>query len=144
MKELDANHLDLYHKGMKKFLLIIPVVIILLGGIFAVLRFGGKDANAPAPLDAFTQCLTDKGVKFYGAFWCPHCQNQKKMFGGSAKLLPYVECSTPDAQGQTELCKEKKVEGYPTWEFADGTRESGEVTLSKLAEKSSCLLPVNP
>lgn len=98
-------------------------------------------ARAPGALDGFAQCLAEKKVTFYGAFWCSHCQNQKRLFGKSAKLLPYVECSTPDGRGQLPACTEKKIEGYPTWEFADGSRESGEVTLERLAEKSGCVLP---
>ena len=95
----------------------------------------------PGKYDAFAQCLNDKGAVFYGAFWCPHCQNQKAMFGKSAKLLMYVECSTPDGKGRLEICAEKKIEGYPTWEFADGSRESGEIPLRRLAEKTGCALP---
>ena len=37
---------------------------------------------------------------------------------------------------------DKKIEGYPTWEFSDETRLSGEISLEKLAEKTSCLLPL--
>ncbi len=91
--------------------------------------------------DAFATCLADKGAVFYGAFWCPHCQNQKKMFGKSAKVLPYVECSTADATAQTQACIDKKISGYPTWEFADGSRLNGEISMAKLAEKTSCPLP---
>jgi hypothetical protein len=37
--------------------------------------------------------LTAKGAKFYGAFWCSHCFDQKVQFGAeAAALLPYVEC----------------------------------------------------
>ena len=97
--------------------------------------------SGPSQLDGFTQCLKDKGAIFYGAFWCIHCQNQKKLFGSSEKLLPYVECSTSDGSAQNQTCKDKKVEGYPTWEFADGTRLSGEIELEKLAEKTGCELP---
>lgn len=33
------------------------------------------------------------GAKFYGAFWCSHCYDQKVQFGAqAAELLPYVEC----------------------------------------------------
>jgi len=63
------------------------------------------------------------------------------MFGASAKLLPYIECSTPDGRGQLPLCTDAGVTGYPTWLFADGTKESGEVSLEKLSEKTSCELP---
>lgn len=120
--------------------------LILIGAVTLVIIVGGAmflsaKNNAPGELDDFAVCLKDNGVVFYGAYWCPHCQNQKKLFGNSAKLLPYVECSTPDGKGQLPVCQEKEIEGYPTWEFADGSRESGEVSLEKLAEKSSCALP---
>lgn len=95
----------------------------------------------PGTYDAFAVCLKDKGAAFYGAFWCPHCKNQKAMFGKSAKLLPYVECSTPDGKNQLDLCREKGIQQYPTWIFADSSRETGEVPLSKLAEKTGCQLP---
>ena len=100
-----------------------------------------KEDAKPGTLDGFAVCLKDKGAVFYGAFWCPHCQTQKTLFGKSKKLLPYVECSTPDGKGQHSICKEKKVVGYPTWEFADGSRESGEIALQKLSEKTGCNLP---
>src|SRR6187551_598835 len=127
---------------MKKYTLkkIIPWVIVLLvigAAIFALVRY----ANTPGPLDQFATCLKDSGAKFYGAFWCPHCQNQKAMFGKSQKLLPYVECSTPDSSGQTQICIDNKISGYPTWEFSNGERLSGEIPLTTLAEKTSCTLP---
>ncbi len=93
---------------------------------------------APGKYDPLASCLTEKGVNFYGAFWCPHCQEQKGLFGKSAKLLPYVECSTPDGKGQTPICIDKKIDGYPTWEFADGSRISAVVSPEVLAEKAGC------
>ena len=122
----------------KEYVIIGGITLLVLAGIIGFSYF---ENTAPSNLDGFAQCLKDKGATFYGAFWCPHCQNQKKMFGRSAKLLPYVECSTPDGQGQLQVCIDKKVEGYPTWEFLDGSREGGEVPLEKLAEKTSCTLP---
>ena len=103
-----------------------------------------KSANSPSTLnkyDGFAQCLKDKGATFYGAFWCPHCKTQKKLFGSSVKLLPYVECSTPDGNSQTAECIAKKIESYPTWIFADGAQLTGEIPLTQLAEKTSCVLP---
>ncbi len=114
-------------------------LLILLGvSIFAL---GNKEDRQPGKYDSFAKCLKEKGAVFYGAFWCPHCENQKKMFGTSARFLPYVECSTPDGKGQTATCKEKQIKGYPTWEFADGSRESGELSLKHLSEKTGCSLP---
>lgn len=87
------------------------------------------------------QCIKNSGAKFYGAFWCPHCQEQKKLFGDAVTELPYIECSNPDKKSQTQVCIDAKITGYPTWEFADGSRLDGEVSLAKLAEETSCVVP---
>ena len=124
---------------MKKGMMIFWVIILLLvvAGL-GVSVLGGRGSDK---LNGFAQCLTDKGAIFYGAFWCPHCQAQKRAFSNSAKLLPYVECSTPDGQGQLQVCKDKEIKQYPTWEFSDGSRLTGEVPLTQLAEKTGCVLP---
>ncbi len=121
------------------------IVWIILGVVVVgIAVFAVRSSRTPGKYDAFARCLNDKGATFYGAFWCPHCQNQKAMFGKSAGLLPYVECSTPDGNGQTQVCQEKKISGYPTWEFKDGSRESGETSVQTLSEKTNCPLPPLP
>ncbi len=129
------------------FLLVIGILI--LGTISAVLlqSSGSATPAGPGKYDAFAQCLKDKGAVFYGAFWCPHCQAQKKLFGSSVQFLPYVECSTPDAQGQTQECIDKGITSYPTWILKDGTRipddspDGAGVKLETLAAKTGCVLP---
>ncbi len=117
-------------------------LIVLLVGIAAIgIVSWIYSQSQPGEYDAFAQCLKEKGAVFYGAFWCPHCQNQKKMFGRSAKLLPYIECSTADGRSQLQICKTKNIEGYPTWEFSDGSRLTGEIPLATLSEQTSCELP---
>jgi glutaredoxin len=74
----------------------------------------------------------------YGAFWCPHCLRQKELFGNSFDKINYVECSLPDKSDQTQVCKDAKIESYPTWEFADGSRATGERTLEELGNKAGC------
>lgn len=127
---------------MNNIKIFIGVIIVLVVGMVstAILR-SNTTPTGPGKYDAFAQCLKDKGAIFYGAFWCPHCQAQKKLFGSSVKLLPYVECSTADGQAQTQGCIDKKITGYPTWEFTDGSRMSGEIPLKTLAEKTACTLP---
>ena len=126
-------------KKTKKLIIWAVVAILAVLGIYMLIDY----SNQPGELDEFARCLEEKGAIFYGAFWCPHCQTQKAMFGRSAKLLPYVECSTPDGRGQLQVCTDEGVEGYPTWEFADGSRLSGEISLQRLAEETSCTLPTN-
>lgn len=115
----------------------IGLVVLFVGVVYGALALKG-----PGEYDDFAKCLADKNVIFYGAFWCPHCQNQKKAFGSSAKYLNYIECSLPSGRGQTQECIDKKIESYPTWEFADDTRELGELTFETLSEKSGCELPL--
>ena len=74
----------------------------------------------------------------YGAFWCPHCLKQKELFGNSFSKVAYIECSLPDKSGQTQICRDAKIESYPTWEFSDGSRLVGEQTLENLATKTGC------
>ncbi len=119
--------------------------ILLFGvGVAALIFVGVSVWNriAPGKYDAFAQCLGEKGATFYGAFWCPHCQEQKKLFGRSADELPYVECSTPGGQDQLPVCAEAGVKNYPTWVFAAGERLSGLIPLETLAEKTGCALPL--
>lgn len=118
--------------------LIIFAVIVL--GIVIVMTMVSGAAKTSTKYDAFAQCLSEKGAKFYGAFWCPHCQDQKARFGAAKKKLPYIECSTPDKK-QTAECAAAGIEAYPTWEFADGSRVDGEMEITALAEKTACALP---
>lgn len=88
--------------------------------------------------DSFAQCLAEKGVVMYGAFWCPHCEAQKLRFGDSFQYMTYVECSLPDRSGQTQVCIDAKIESYPTWEFSNGSRIEGEIELIGLAKITGC------
>ncbi len=116
------------------------VVALIVGVVYVRNQSSYVSPEVTTKFDGFAQCLTDAGAKFYGAFWCPHCQAQKKLLQNS-KNIPYVECSTPDRKAQTPECIEKKIEGYPTWIFADGSRGDGEQTLEQLSTKTGCELP---
>jgi thiol-disulfide isomerase/thioredoxin len=116
---------------------VLVFVVIVIGSFVYKSAQDEKSTSALAP---FAQCLADKGAVFYGAFWCSHCKATKDLFGDSQKFLPYVECSTADGRAQLQVCKDKKIEGYPTWIFADSSRLSGEVALSTLSQKTGCVL----
>ena len=94
----------------------------------------------PHKYDAFARCINQSGATFYGAFWCPHCAQQKTMFGTGAQYLPYHECSTPDGQHETADCTNAGVKNYPTWVFKDGSRSVGVLPLSTLSQKTGCPL----
>jgi hypothetical protein len=136
----------------KNVLITITLVLIGIGVLFAL---GGKIDERTAQvgvgnvsegvdkqvnLDAFAECISEAGAKMYGASWCSHCNNQKKMFGESVELMPYVECSSATG-GQLKVCSDVNIEAYPTWRFADGSEIVGEATRTELAEKTACSLP---
>ena len=95
-----------------------------------------------SPVEIFAKCIDNSGAHLYGAIWCGHCKSQKELFGAAARFLPYVECSTADNLGQLQVCKDAGITSYPTWIFADGSRQSGNLSLAILAEKTNCELPL--
>jgi hypothetical protein len=121
---------------MKKYailgILILVGVLFLNGSITGLFAGGGK-------YDNFAKCLTENDVVMYGAYWCPHCQNQKEMFGESFDFVEYVECSLPNKAGQTQICKDKGIKSYPTWDIK-GVMHSGELSINKLSELTGCKL----
>jgi cytochrome c553 len=102
-------------------------------------------ATAPAAdaatMATFGRCLKSKGAVFYGASWCPHCHAQREMLGDAMDYVKYVECSVDGTRETTAACHAAKVTSYPTWKFADGSKESGEQSLEELAAKTGCELP---
>jgi len=85
---------------------------------------------------ALAEHLTASGAKIYTAYWCPHCHDQKEMFGRQAtEKLTVIECAPDGRNSQRELCEAKKIEGYPSWEIK-GQLDSGVKPLAKLAEAS--------
>jgi hypothetical protein len=93
--------------------------------------------------DAFARCLTERGVKMYGAWWCPHCVEQKEKFGASFEYVPYVECGVKgNLRGQSQVCKDDNVSHFPTWQFPPtGERVERVFTLQELSDKTGCPLP---
>ena len=114
---------------------------ILVGGaIVVIIGLAGWYLNKPEKVSAamtqFAQCLRDKQITMYGAYWCSHCQNEKKAFGDSFKSVPYVEC--PD---DPQKCLTAGINGYPTWIFPDGKKLEVEQGLEKQSQQSGCALP---
>jgi hypothetical protein len=125
---------------MKSTYIYIAVVVLVIGGLVIARNNSNSGESRVTKYDGFAQCLSDAGAKFYGAFWCPHCAEQKALFEKSTKL-PYVECSTPDSKGQTKICIDEEIKGYPTWKFADGEVIDKVMPLSELSTKTNCPLP---
>ena len=81
--------------------------------------------------------LTKEGAVMYNAYWCPHCHDQKEMFGKEAtEKLNLVECAKDGYNNKRDLCEAKGITGFPSWEI-NGSIDSGVKTLKELAELSN-------
>ena len=77
--------------------------------------------------------LNVNGVVKYSAYWCPNCLNQSELFGKQAyKELNVVECAKDGKYSQTQLCIDKKIKGFPSWEL-NGKIILGVLTLKELS-----------
>jgi uncharacterized membrane protein len=113
-------------------------------GIFAVvvlhLHYAGilgQPAREETPrLRALAEHLAKTEAKFYGAFWCGHCQDQKELFGPSAHRLPYIECTPAGQRGPMAAeCLAVNIKSFPTW-IINGRRYEGTLTSTELADYS--------
>ena len=60
--------------------LVVLLVVVMVSVFMNANTPTGAATKDPA---ALAKCLTSKDVKMYGTSWCPHCNNQKEMFGVS-------------------------------------------------------------
>ncbi|QDZ39847.1 vitamin K epoxide reductase family protein [Euhalothece natronophila Z-M001] len=147
--------------GQVLFIGAIVILVTFVGtlGVYADVNTGGASAeesnvipvadSSPQPPDgwettttsgdaeiALAEHLTEIGAKNYGAFWCPHCYEQKQLFGETAfDKINYIECDPRGRDPQPETCQEAGVESYPSWEI-NGEMYRGTQTLEELAELS--------
>ena len=122
--------------GSRNVILIAVLIVVVFAGIVYFLK-----RKHVGRLDAFAQCLTAKQAKMYGAFWCPHCAEQKEMFDSSVDYLPYIECGVKGSRALEPVCTQVGIKRFPTWIFADGTRVEGKQELTFLSDKTGCALP---
>ena len=141
---------DLFFKGI-----ILSLVIILSGLVWstavdpdntkATSTIQGippavKSISNPSKI-ALAEHLTKSGVVMYNAYWCPHCHDQKEIFGQEATLrLVLVECAEDGQNSQRKLCETKGITGFPSWEL-NGNIESGMKSLEELANSTNYLGP---
>lgn len=116
---------------MKRLWLLSAMVAMVL-----VLAGCGAAPEAVVISPAITElasCLTTNGATFYGTEWCPHCKDQKKLFGDAMVQVNYIDCDK-----NAPACQSAGVQGYPTWVFADGSTLVWAQALEALAAKTGC------
>ncbi len=91
--------------------------------------------------DGFAKCLASKQAKMYGLYWCPHCADQKAMFGKAFQYVPYVECAIKDSHELAPACSAAGVKLFPSWQFGTNKPVEGVFQFQELSDKTGCSLP---
>src|SRR5271165_6377157 len=86
--------------------------------------------------DAFAKCLAANHAKMYGLYWCPHCAEQKEMFGKAFRYVPYVECAIKGSHDLTPECKAAGVKLFPSWQFGSNPPTPAVFPLNELSDKT--------
>ena len=124
--------------NMKRLLLPLLAAIALPSAVNSEHLKGPKELKVTSESTkesiALAKYLKDNGVVKYSAYWCPNCLDQSELFGKEAyKELNVVECARDGKNSQTQLCIDKKIEGFPSWEI-NGKIIIGVRTLKELSE----------
>jgi len=94
------------------------------------------DFQTPDSKIKLAKHLTNEGATMYGAYWCPYCEKQKKLFEDSFSQIIYIECDSKGQNSNLNLCKRKKIISFPTWEI-NGRLYPGMRTLKNLSVLSN-------
>jgi hypothetical protein len=120
-----------------KKLLTYGIVLVLLAAAFLAGRYYRNHKY-----DSFAKCLAAKQARMYGLYWCPHCADQKAMFGGAFRYVPYVECAVKDKPGElAPACKAAGTKLFPSWQFGAAPPKEGVLSMQELSDKTGCGLP---
>jgi hypothetical protein len=121
----------------------IPRKYLIWGGVlvlFAAAYYAGW-YHRNHRYDAFAQCLASKHARMYGLYWCPHCLDQKEMFGKAFQYVPYQECAIKGSREMAPECKAAGAKNFPSWQFEGQPLHEGVLPLEDLSQRSGCSLP---
>ena len=122
--------------------LAVAATVILGAALVQAEKFGESSrltSGLTEPANSFQTGLAmymgERDAVMYGSFKCPHCNQQKSMFGDAFKYIKYVECNPKGENADPSLCFAKGIENYPTWEI-DGKFYEGAMPLERLSSIS--------
>lgn len=123
-------------RGWKHWLIVHAMVLVPALGVIAAVQAGWLSPPMDPRLESLALHLKDSDARFYGTFWCPTCQKQKRLFGRAAVDLPYVECSPGGRTGPIAFeCTQQGIDSYPTW-IIRGQRVTGVLEPDELARRA--------
>lgn len=119
---------------MGKLLLISTVIFVVVYGS-SYMAHSGLRSSGPASQTVIdlAKHLTNTGSSMYGSYTCTHCKTQKLLFGDAFQYINYIECNPAGENSKSELCLEKGIDGYPTWEINESIHV-GTKSLKELAK----------
>ena len=117
--------------------------MLIWGGIavLIILAYAGVWYYRNHRYDDFARCLASKQAKMYGLYWCPHCKEQKDMFGKAFRYVPYEECAIKGSRQLAPVCAAAGVKLFPSWQFGANPPKEGVFELEELSDKTGCTLP---
>jgi hypothetical protein len=116
---------------------------LIWGGIVVlfVLAYAAGWYHSNHRYDGFAKCLASKQAKMYGLYWCPHCIEQKEMFGKAFQYVSYTECAVKGTHDLTPECSAAGLKLFPSWQFGTNPPVPGVFPLQELSDKTGCSLP---
>jgi hypothetical protein len=116
---------------------------LIWGGVVVlfVLAYAAGWYHSNHRFDGLAKCLAAKQTKMYGLYWCPHCIEQKEMFGKSFQYVPYVECAIKGSHDLAPACAAAGVKLFPSWQFGTNPPIEGVFPLQVLGSQTGCSLP---
>ena len=126
---------------MDVFISLRQTMVALTAGTFLYAGCGSKNEQS------LTDCLIEKNVHLYSAWWCMPCLQQEqtleKELGeewGYFKENIVVQCYEESKISLVQQCEDKKIEFFPAWEFPNRNPnwEYGVQSLEKIAKLAGC------
>lgn len=123
----------------KSSMLNLLVTAVAIFGLVFMISYSIHSSSAENNLGASNEFQTGLakhlgglGATMYGSFKCPHCNEQKELFGEAFSNIRYVECHNRGDNANPSLCLAKGIRRYPTWEI-EGKFYEGLIPLRELA-----------
>jgi hypothetical protein len=108
----------------------------MLSSFFLLAACGNKTEVVSVDLEKTTvlgECLADNGWTMYGTSTCPHCKNQKALFGAAFEEVNYIDCIA-----ESQKCAIAGISGVPVWRGPNSLELQGTQQLQSLAEAAGC------
>eukprot|EP00906_Rhabdomonas_costata_P025538 RCo036506 len=127
---------------------VVGVALLLFVPPLVIFNFPLPSGSPPAPgvgqsgnvtVAELARCLEASGVELFASTTCPHCIDQKALFGPDVDLLKIHWCDKP---AEAEQCTQAGIVAFPTWVKFRSRKELarlvGQRSLAELAEWAGC------